>query len=57
MNPDLLIPTQLKDELTMLWQKAIEAKKELEIRKAKDALESRWLREAEKELHNCVEKC
>ena len=41
----------------MLRQKAIEEEKELEKRKARDAFDGRWLRETEKELHECVEKC
>ena len=56
-NPDSAIPTQLEDELAMLRRKAIEEKQESEKRKAKDAFEGRWLRQTEKELHDCVEKC
>lgn len=56
-NPDSVIPTQLEDELAMLRQKAFEEEKELKNRKARDAFEGRWLRETEKELHDCVEKC
>ena len=56
-NPDPAIPTQLEDELVMLRQKAIEEEKELEKRKAGDAFDGRWLRETEKELHECIEKC
>ena len=56
-NPDSAIPTQLEDELAILHQKAIEEKQELEKRKARDAFEGRWLRETEKELYDCVEKC
>ena len=29
----------------------------MEKRKARDAFDGRWLRETEKELHECVEKC
>ena len=56
-NPDSAIPTQLEDELAVLRRKAIEEKQESEKRKAKDAFEGRWLRQTEKELHDCVEKC
>ena len=56
-NPDSAIPTQLEDELAMLRQEAIEEEKELEKSNAEDAYKSRWLRQTEKELHDCVEKC
>ena len=49
------LPTQLKDDLATLRQKAIEEEKETRKRKAKQAFEGRWLRETEKELHDCVQ--
>ncbi|KAJ7384252.1 hypothetical protein OS493_022884 [Desmophyllum pertusum] len=51
------LPTQLNDDLAMLRQNALEEEMESRKRKAKEAFESRWLRETEKELHDCVEKC
>ena len=50
------LPTQLKDDLATLHQKAIEEEKETRKRKAKEAFRGRWLRETEKELYDCVEK-
>ena len=50
------LPTQLKDDLATLCQKAIEEEKETRKRKAKEAFGGRWLRETEKELYDCVEK-